>query len=106
MEGLIENEDDPEPLSTNHQEDRLRPLDLETRSMQTTKPSFRLPPIPENITHVYLPNTMSKKIDLAQNDLTVIPGPTTRAGRTTKRKVPEFLQIDGTLTRKRQTNIE
>ena len=65
--------------------------------MQATKPLFRIP---------FIPNTLSKKTHLAQNNLTIIPGPTTRAGRTIKRKVPASLQIDGTLTRKRRTNIE
>ena len=106
LEGFLENDDDPEPLPTNHQEDRLQFLDLEIQSIQTIKPSFCLPPLPANITHVDSPNTMSKKIDLAQNDPIVIPRPTTRAGRTTKRRVLASLQIDGTLTRKRRANIE
>lgn len=55
--------------------------------MQTIKPSFLLSLLPANITHIDSPNTMSKNIDLAQNNLIVIPGPTTQVSQTTKQKV-------------------
>lgn len=74
--------------------------------MQATKPLFRIPSILANITLVDSPNTFSKKTHLAQNNLTIIPGPIIRAGRTTKQKVPASLQIHGTLNQKRRTNIE
>lgn len=77
LEGFIESEEDAELPPPNHQKNRLQPLDLERRSIQNTKPLFRLLSIPGNNIHIDSPNTMSKKIHLAQNDLTVIPGPTT-----------------------------
>ncbi len=106
LKGFIESEEDTELPPPNHQKNRLRPSDLGRQPIQNTKPLFCLPSIPENNIHIDSPNTTSKKIHLAQNDLTVIPGSTTRAGRTTKRKVPASLQIHRTLTRKRRTYIE
>lgn len=106
LESFIESEEDTELPPPNHQKNRLQPSDLGRQPIQNTKLLFCLPSIPENNIHIDSPNTMSKKIHLAQNDLTVIPGSTTRAGRTTKRKVPASLQIHRTLTRKRWTYIE
>lgn len=96
MENFLENDDHLESLFTNHQKDQLQSLDLEMYSIQTTKPSFCLPPLHEIITYINSPNTKSRKIDPTQNILTIIPGPTTQASCTTKEKVPTFLQIDGT----------
>lgn len=84
LEGFTESEEDAELSSPNHQKERLQPSNLKKQPIQNTKPLFRIPSKPGNSIHIDSPNTMTKRVDLAQNDLTVIPGPTTRAGRTTK----------------------
>lgn len=61
LEGFIESEEDSELPLSHHRKNRLQPLDLERRQMQTTKPSFRIPSISANITLVDSPNTLSKK---------------------------------------------
>lgn len=74
--------------------------------MQATKALFCIPSILANITLVDSLNILSKKTHLVQNNSTIIPGPNTQAGCTTKQKVPASLQIDGILTQKWWTNIK